>query len=56
MTRSKNKSRRQLIKYRLKQIVLHESAKLFPFTIIILDLLDDGQVNGSILGMVISEW
>ncbi len=54
-TRSRGKSKRKILKSYLKQIVLNEnSPKLFPFLWFILDLLDDGQVNGSLLVSVIT--
>ena len=48
----KDKPRKQRIKSLLKRIAAEGGPKLIPFTIVIADLLDDGQLNGSILNMV----
>jgi len=53
---TKSKSRRQSLKAYLKQIVRNEriGSRVIPFGLMLLDFLDDGQINGSLLDMVIS--
>ena len=52
---TKSKSRRQSLKAYLKRIVRNEriGARLLPFGLMLFDFLDDGQINGSLLDMVI---
>jgi len=55
VTRSRGKSKRKILKSYLKRITLNENAtKIVPFAVFLLDLFDDGQVNGSLISMVIS--
>jgi len=54
-TRSKGKSKRKILKSYLKQITANENmTKLFPFAIVVFDLLDDGQINGTIITGILS--
>jgi len=52
---TKSKSRRQSLKAYLKRIVRNEriGTRLLPFGLMLFDFLDDGQINGSLLDMVI---
>jgi len=55
LTRSRGKSKRKILKSYLKRITLNENAtKILPFVVFFLDLYDDGQINGSLISMVIS--
>jgi len=54
-TRPRGKSKRKILKSYLKQIALNENtARLFPFLYFLLELLDDGQMNASIIVSVIT--
>jgi hypothetical protein len=52
---TKSKSRRQSLKAYLKRIVRNEKIgfRVIPFGLMLLDLFDDGQINGSLLNMVV---
>ena len=52
---TKTKTRRQSIRAYLKRIVLNErGARIIPFGLMLLDFIDDGQINGSMLSMILS--
>ena len=48
--KKKDRPRKQRIKSMLRRIAIEESTRLFPLILSILDILDDGNINGTILG------
>ena len=45
--------RKQRIKALLKKIASEGGPRVVPFAVFVADLIDDGQVNGSLIGLVI---